>query len=135
MTVLALAAAPLLLSSPTADAHERHAKHYDYYQGHHRGHMPRWLQKHHSFSTWYWHSGLRANLRLGWDELFSIYRWEVRYSGQHRAHRYDRGHGREFHYYRGYWNDRHHSRERHRYGDRKRGKSKRHEGKRDKRRH
>lgn len=133
--VIALAGAPLMLAAPGAEAHDRYAKHEHYAQGHYRGHMPRWLRKHHGFNAWYRYSGLRANVRLGWDELFSIYRWELRFSNHRRAHRYDRGHDHDYRYYRRYWDDRRYDRDRYRYGDRKRGKYKDHGKKRDKRRH
>lgn len=118
ITILALAGGPLLMTAPDAQAHDRHAKYQHYDQARHRGHMPRWLRKDRDFQNWYRFSVLRGNLRYGWDDLFSIYRWEIRYSNHRRAHRYDRGYDRDFRYYRRYWNDQ--RRDRERYGDRKR---------------
>lgn len=57
------------------------------YYGSHYGwtrDMPRWLQRNKSFRHWMRHSGLRANRRLSWNQLFDIYRW------QHYNYRYDR---------------------------------------------
>ena len=121
LTVIVVLGVALLASSPDALAHKKHrhahADHHDRYayDGYHyqkRHRLPRWLRRHDHFRAWYRHTPLRYNLRLGWDELYSIYTWERRYSKQRRHHRYgDRAH-RDYGYYRKYWKKHRRDRER-----------------------
>jgi len=91
MITALLAGGLMLVNSPEAAAHKeaRHTyqppAHY-FYDVHRSKHMPRWLKRNHSFSKWYRHSSLRRNHRVGWDELFDIYRWERRHG--YRSDRY-----------------------------------------------
>lgn len=41
--------------------------------------MPRWLRRDKQFRHWYEHSPLKRYRRIGWNELYDIYRWERRY--------------------------------------------------------
>lgn len=90
MTAL-LAGGLMLMNSPEAAAHKE-ARHvyqppaYYYYDTYRSERMPRWLRHNHSFKKWYRHSSLRRNHRIGWGELFDIYRWERRYG--YRGDRY-----------------------------------------------
>ena len=84
MTAL-LAGGLMLVNSPEAAAHKE-ARHvyqppaYYYFDAYRSERMPRWLRHNHSFSKWYRHSSLRRNPRIGWGELFDIYRWERRHA-------------------------------------------------------
>lgn len=120
MKLLAIAAigTALLTAAPQAAADHKHKyRHYDGYgyYGHHvyeRDRLPRWLRRHDRFRAWYRHTPLRYNLRLGWDELYSIFIWERRYSNHRRIHHYGHRADRDYRYYRKYWKkhrrDRHH---------------------------
>ena len=44
-----------------------------------RQEMPRWLKRNRHFRHWYRHSPLKHYRRIGWHQLFEIYRWERRY--------------------------------------------------------
>ena len=144
LAVIAVIGSALLAVSPDALAHKKHHHGHaayhdgDAYDGYHyqeRHRPPRWLRRHDHFRAWYRHTPLKYNLRLGWDELYSIYIWERRYSPHKHFHRY--GHKkahRDYRFYRKYWKkhrghrdwygDRHHrdrygdKRHRDRYGDR-----------------
>jgi hypothetical protein len=121
MTTALIAGGLMLINSPEAAAHKevRHTyqapAYYYYYPGvdvRRPRHMPRWLQRNHSFRDWYRHTPLRRNVRLAWGELFDIYRWERRY-----GHRFDRRY-RDHDEYRG--RDYRHDRGKHREGRRHR---------------
>ena len=91
-----LATGLLLLDAPEAVAHDEVRNRYlspAYYQAEHRRshQMPRWLKRNKSFRHWYSQSRLRWNRRLGWHQLFDIYRWERAYTYRYRVDRYDRG--------------------------------------------
>ena len=97
-----LAAGLLLLDAPEAAAHSE-ARHVyfspAYYRAEHRRthQMPRWLKRNKSFRHWYAHSRLKRDRRLGWHQLFEIYRWERFYTYRYRVDRRDLNK----HYYRG----------------------------------
>ncbi len=106
MTAALVAGGLMLLNTPEAAAHtEGRYSHdsqpyYDNYRRDYRGahmrrseHMPRWLKRNDSFRRWYRHSSLKRNWRLGWGELFDIYRWE-----RHYGHRYDKRYYHDDHY-------------------------------------
>ena len=89
MTTALIAGGLMLINSPEAAAHKevRHTHqapaYYYYYPGvdvRRPRHMPRWLHRNDSFRRWYRHTPLRRNLRIAWDELFDIYRWERRHA-------------------------------------------------------
>ncbi len=124
LTIMAVIGIALLAGASEAQAHKKHhhghaAYHDGYaqhgYHYHERHRLPRWLRRHEHFRAWYRHTPLRYNLRLGWDELYSIFIWERRYSNHKRFHRYGKSH-RNYGYYRKYWK-KHNSR---RYGHRDR---------------
>ena len=90
-----LAAGLLLLDAPEAAAHPEvrnvHPSPAYYRAEHRRSHqMPRWLKRNKSFRYWYSHTRLRWNRRLGWHQLFDIYRWERAYTHRYRVDRRDR---------------------------------------------
>ena len=102
MTAAIIAGGLMLLNSPEAAAHKevRYSyeppPHYRHYRGvdvRRSKHMPRWLKHDDSFRHWYRHTSLRRDLRLGWYELFDIYRWEHRWDRRWER-RYDRRHDR-----------------------------------------
>lgn len=102
MTAAIIAGGLMLLNSPEAAAHKevRYSyeppPHYRHYRGvdvRRSKHMPRWLKHDDSFRHWYRHTSLRRDLRLGWYELFDIYRWERRWDRRWER-RYDRRHDR-----------------------------------------
>ncbi|MDJ0761086.1 MAG: hypothetical protein QNJ19_16955 [Woeseiaceae bacterium] len=127
LTAIVIIGTALLAGAPEAQAHKKHhhhghpAYHDGYaYHGYHykeRHRLPRWLRRHDHFRAWYRHTPLRYNLRLGWDELYSIFIWERRYSNHKRYHRYGKVH-RDYGYYRKYWKKRHGHRDWHGYRDR-----------------
>jgi hypothetical protein len=119
LVLIALAGAPLLLAAPAAEAHDRGARNDYHAHAYHAGGMPRWLRQRHGFRKWYRLSPLRVNVRLDWHELYTIYRWEQRYTHHRRAHHYAHAHDRGFRYYKRYW--KHGDRRAHgkRYGDRR----------------
>lgn len=89
-----LAAALLLLDAPEAAAHSEARDLYvspAYYRAEHRRthQMPRWLKRNKSFRHWYAHSQLKRDRRLGWHQLFDIYRWERFYTYRYRTDRRD----------------------------------------------
>ncbi|MGB5511281.1 MAG: hypothetical protein WBM87_06195 [Woeseiaceae bacterium] len=85
-----LAGALLLLDAPEAAAHKQvrnHAQTWGHYAVEHRRtqQMPRWLKRNKSFRHWYTHSSVRRDRRLGWHQLFDIYRWERSYKRRYRV--------------------------------------------------
>lgn len=46
--------------------------------------MPRWLKRDRRFRHWYRRTPLRRFHRLGWRQLYEIYRWERNYFAQPR---------------------------------------------------
>jgi len=89
-----LAAGLLLLDAPEAAAHNEVRGQYlspAYYRVEYRRahHMPRWLKRNKSFRHWYSHTRLRWDRRLGWHQLFDIYRWERAYKHRYRVDRRD----------------------------------------------
>jgi hypothetical protein len=89
-----LAAGLLLLDAPEAAAHSEVRDLYvspAYYRAEHRRthQMPRWLQHNKSFRHWYSHSRLKRDRRLGWYQLYDIYRWERFYTHRYRVDRRD----------------------------------------------
>lgn len=109
---IAVVGTTLLAAAPAAVADHKHKhRHVDVYDGYaypgyhvyERERLPRWLRRHDRFRAWYRHTPLRYNLRLDWDELYSIFVWERRYSDHRRFHRYGHRKHRDFGYYRKYW--------------------------------
>lgn len=89
-----LAAGLLLLDAPDAAAHPEARNTYlspVYHRAEQRrSHpMPRWLKRDKSFRHWYAHTRLRWDRRLGWHQLFDIYRWERAYAHRYRVDRRD----------------------------------------------
>ena len=85
-----LAGALLLLDAPEAAAHKQvrnHTQTWGHYGVEHRRtqQMPRWLQRNKSFRHWYKRSSVRRDRRLGWHQLFDIYRWERSYKRRYRV--------------------------------------------------
>lgn len=85
-----LAGALLLLDAPEAAAHKQvhnHAQTWNQYGVEHRRtrQMPRWLKRNKSFRHWYTHSRIRRDRRLGWHQVFDIYRWERSYKRRYRV--------------------------------------------------
>ena len=116
LLAIAVAGMALIAAAPAANADHKHKhRHVDVYDGyghsygypgyrvHERDRLPRWLRRHDHFRAWYRHTPLRYNLRLGWDELYSIFIWERCYSDHRRFHRYGHRAHRDFGYYRKYW--------------------------------
>lgn len=78
---------------PQADRVQVHSDGYRFNARRHDA-MPRWLSRDKRFRHWYRHSPLKRYRRLGWNELYDIYRWERRYFGS-RKH-YDRNDRRNY---------------------------------------
>ncbi len=84
MTTALLAGGLMLMNSPEAAAHKEVHNVYQPPVYHHvdarRAHdMPRWLKRDHAFRKWYQHTQLKRDRRLAWNQLFDIYRWEMRW--------------------------------------------------------
>ena len=103
LILLMLTGAPLLMSAPAAEAHDRGPHGHHHYDAYHAEGMPHWLRRKHGFTRWYFRTPLRFNYRLDWGELYSIYRWEKRYFHQRRPHHYAHIHDRGFRFYKRYW--------------------------------
>ena len=109
---IAVIGSALMAAAPAAIADHKHKyRHADVYDGYgypgyhvyERERLPRWLRRHDRFRAWYRHTPLRYNPRLGWDDLYSIFVWERRYSKHRRYHDYGHRAQRDFGYYRKYW--------------------------------
>ena len=108
MTAAVIAGGLMLMNSPEAAAHKEvrnvyqpPAQHYVRHDVGRSHHMPRWLKRDKGFRHWYGHTPLARDRRLAWEQLFDIYRFELRF-------------GRSYHRSGNYWNDYY----AHRYGDR-----------------
>ena len=86
---LLLAASLFLVNVTPAAAHQEvnrvnmYADRY-YSDRRHHNEMPRWLKRDRQFRHWYRHTPLKRIRRLGWSQLYEIYRWERAYFAQPR---------------------------------------------------
>ena len=86
---LLLAASLFLVNVTPAAAHQevnRVSVYDDRFHAERRHHdaMPRWLKRDRQFRHWYRHTPLKRFRRLGWWQLYEIYRWERAYFAQPR---------------------------------------------------
>lgn len=96
ISTLLLTAGLLLVDVPEASAHPEvrnpHLAPAHYRVDHRRAHpMPRWLKRDKSFRHWYAQTRFKWDRRVGWRQLFDIYRWERSYQQRYRVRHYDRG--------------------------------------------
>lgn len=124
MTAAVVAGGLMLLNSPEAAAHQEarnmyqlpaHYRAYAYVDVRRPKHMPSWMKRDKGFKYWYRHSSLKRNWRLGWHQLFEIYRFERRFG---------RTYSRSDNYWNDYYEYRH--RDRHHDGDKRRKRRHRH---------
>jgi len=110
MMTAVIAGGLMLMNSPEAAAHQLV---YNVHQSntHTRievrrpDHMPRWLKRDKGFRHWYARTPLRRDRLLAWQQLFDIFRWELRW-------------GRTYYRSDDYWRDYHAYRRGERYFDR-----------------
>ena len=90
---LLLAASLFFIDVTPAAAHQGADRvrgyHHGYFHEARRHEMPRWLKRNKRFRHWYRHSPLKRYRQIGWNHLFEIYRWELRYFGARNYIAYD----------------------------------------------
>jgi hypothetical protein len=110
MMTAVIAGGLMLMNSPEAAAHQQvhnvHKSHtYTRIEVRRADHMPRWLKRDKAFRHWYARTPLRRDRQLAWQQLFEIFRWELRWG--HTYYRSD-----------DYWRDYYAHRQGERYFDR-----------------
>lgn len=121
LTLAAVIAGGLMLANTTgAKAHQEvryvhHSHAYTQIDVRRPKHMPRWLKRDKAFRHWYAHTPLRRDRRLAWNELFEIFRWELRWGTRY----YSRGDFRRD-YYAPRYRERHYDRDYRRHEQRRR---------------
>ena len=86
---LLLAGSLFLIDISPAAAHhgaDRVGVYRDYYavEIRHKKNMPKWLKRNRQFRHWYRHTPLKHYRRIGWTDMYKIYRWEKRYFSSYR---------------------------------------------------
>jgi hypothetical protein len=92
---LLLAAGLFSLDVSPASAHQQYDRVHVYSDGYRHAtmrhnSMPRWLRHDRQFRRWYEHTPLRRYRRIGWNELYDIYRWERRYFSPRNYYKRDK---------------------------------------------